>query len=586
MARPNSQNPPGAPEKASSSDWLKPVGTCIGLLIILAGSNLLWSGLSSTPGEKPFMDFIVGFALLGGAFGIIGVAWGWFDPSPPRAALKPWVFYGVGAVLTVFVPLFILHYGMCQIGGNDHAILVDVGWRLINGQTAYVDFPCTLPAEFVIGIKLAFQWFGVNWQSNVIVTALFAMVTFAWLLLLLAQLFGRSWATILWALALHAITVMVASFWWYNPTTYVSAVLYMFSATYWLRRPGEKIAMVSYGAALLLLATMKVNAAGVLIPLISALLFFSPRHRWKVVGISLGAFALFLLLLAINHLSFTGMLTGYLSVSQRGATISQFLQFMGPSTKRLVLTGTASLLLPVIVVLYQGRKALLRLASWIPVIAALNGVYGFLTNTDGKLVDMQPLLGALLLLAAELRGTVNPKEGPVFQMPVGWNRFLTLFCVVLGSIGLAQGMARERVKAIGIPLFFEYDGAKHTLTNGFFKGVQCGDIFDEMLKEEAEVMRREPSSTIWFGPRMQWGYAVFNKPSPLQQPVGWDSGLTMYPKSKEEYYFNSFLQSRPQLGILFKNDVSYFSKEEVQRIAQQYNVDQSFPLLTVLHLKQ
>ena len=67
--------------------------------------------------------------------------------------------------------------------------------------------------------------------------------------------------------------------------------------------------------------------------------------------------------------------------------------------------------------------------------------------------------------------------------------------------------------------FFEYNDSKHTLTDGFFKGLHCGDIFDEILKEEAEVLRREPSSTVWFCPRMQWGYAAFGRQSPLHEPV-------------------------------------------------------------------
>ncbi len=40
------------------------------------------------------------------------------------------------------------------------------------------------------------------------------------------------------------------------------------------------------------------------------------------------------------------------------------------------------------------------------------------------------------------------------------------------------------------------------------------------------------------------------------------------------------------LIILFKNDLAHYSQEEGQCMVQQYNVDQSFPLLTVLRLKQ
>jgi hypothetical protein len=156
---------------------------------------------------------------------------------------------------------------------------------------------------------------------------------------------------------------------------------------------------------------------------------------------------------------------------------------------------------------------------------------------------------------------------------------------VLGAGGLAQGFARDRVYSAGPMQFFEYDGSKHTLSDGFFKGVRCGDIFVEVLNEVGEVLRREPSSPVWFGPRMQWGYAAFAKPSPLHEPVIWEP-LTMFDKTREKFYFDQFLQSRRPLIILFKNDLAHYSQDEVQRIVQQYSVDQSFPLLTVLRLKQ
>jgi hypothetical protein len=655
MSPHNLQTPSTAPKTAPSTDWLKPAGTCFGVLLILAGLSLLWNRLGNRPvamhdvdfnvyglnyfwtfyysGIKAHADFITGVVLLGGAAGLIGVAWRWFDPAPPEAAMKPGLFYGIGAALAGFITLFILRYGMNHIGGNDHSLLVDVGWRLCNGQTAYVDFPCTTPVAFVLGAKFAFQWFGVYWLSTIEMTALFAVLTFAWSLFLLAQLFGRSGTTLLWAMALHAISLMLASFWWYNPITDVAAVLYTLSAMYWLRRPAEKIAVASYGAALLLLATMKPNVAGVLIAGISPVLFASSRHRWKVIWVSLGSFALFLVLLSINNLSFTGMLAAYQSVARRGASVVQFMLGFNSFEKRVALVMLASLLLPSVLVLsqgrqtllspgswipalallgglgwfmtnlqqkrvgeailflplflalYQGRKSLRSPEPWIPAIALLGGLYGFITNSEQKLVDMPPVLCAAILLVAELRSPVSPAAGPVFQMPVWWNRYFALVCVVLGTGGLAQGFARDRVKSAGPVQFFEWDDS-HTLTNGFFKGVHCGNILDEVIKEEEEAMRREPSSTVWFGPRMQWGYAAFAKPSPLRQPPIWDAGQTMYAQSKEEFYFNNFLQSRPQLVILFKNDISSYTHEEAQGMLRQYDVDQSFPLLTVLHLKK
>lgn len=627
----------------TSADWFKPVGTGVGLLIFMVGITKFWGGGTAAPGPGGHEDFITGAALLGGAAGIIGVAWGWFDASPPESAMKLGVFYGIGLALMAFIGLFILRCGMCQICGYNHSILVDFGWRLFKGQRAYVDFPCTVPVAFVLGPKFAFQWFGAYWKSIIDMTALFAMGTFAWSLFLLAQLFGRGWTTLLWAMTVQAISPMMASFWWYSPITDVTGALYALAAMYWLRRPTEKVAMISYGAALLLMATMKPNVAGVLIVGFSVILFVSPNHRWKALWVSLGSFALFVILLCLNHMSLFGMIAAYRSISARGGSLVPFLIDLNPLQQQLAMVEVASILVPVVVALSQGRQGLRSVGAWIPAVVMvggicfyicnidpvihpeetrwrkvegaaslvlpvimalypgrrslrsssvwigfvgmLGGLYGFLTNSEQKLIDLPPVLMGGLLLVTALRQPVSSNGGSLFQMPVRWNRYFCLVCVVLGAGGLAQGFARDEVYSAGPGQFFQYDGSTHTIASGFFKGLHCGDIFDEVLKEEAEVLRQAQSATVWFGPRMEWGYAAFDKESPLDEPVIWDR-LTMFDNTKEQLYLDHFLQSRRQVLILFKNDFCNYTQDEVRQFLQHYDVNQSFPLLTILILKK
>lgn len=545
--------------------------------------------------------------------------------------MKPALFYGIGGGLTVFVAWFILHYGMQQIGGFDDASLIETGWRLYKGQKAYVDFPLTTPVSYVLGSVWAFQWFGVNWRAIIDMMALFAAPTFLWSLFLMAQVFGRNWMSLLLALTVQIISPMMAAYWTYNPITAVAAVLYMLSATYWLRRPADKLALISYAAALALMATMKPNVAGIVIVGITAALFCSPAHRWKLVWISLGAAAFDLALLYANHLSFPGMIEGYRSVANRVSTLMPYLGKLSPREVGLAMLILTSILLPAVLLLARGRDATLSpfalvpalvLAAgyglflargqqrfvavsavfvplglavgighrslrapgpWIPIVTLLSGVYGFLSNSEQKLVDMPAVLVSAFLLTAELRGPAAAESGPILRLPLGWNRYFVLACMVFGVTGLAQGVARDRIRSIGPGRFFEYN-AQHTISGGFFKGVLCGDIFDEVLKEEANVLQQNPTADIWFGPRMQWGYAAFDKPSPLHEPVIWDP--TMYDRTKESFYFNNFLQNKHDLLILCKNDLSLYTRDEVRAIGQWYNIDQTHPLLTLLRLKK
>ena len=653
MPRANVHKLPTQPKVSQPAEWLKPAATALGVLLLLAGLEMLRQGITSAAPEndadfkayglnyawslyfggfKAHRDFIIGATLIGSAVALVTVSWGLFD-SKAKPSVKPSVFYGVAGAFAVFMTLFILHYGMHQIGGYDQSNLVDSSWRLLKRQTAYVDFPFTLPVMYTLGGKFAFQWFGVYWRAFVEMMALFAVPTFAWMLFLLAQLFGRNWTTLLWTVAIQIFAPMMAAYWTYNPITAISAVIFTLSATYWLHRPDEKIPLVSYGAALWLMATMKPNVAGILIPGVSFILFISPKHRWNLVWASLIAFAFFLLFLWVNNMSFFGTIAGYLSVAKRGASLVPFLIDLDPlekcmgvlvlvtillptslalsqgretkppviawipaiimlagfcvfaATKQNKPVGEATIFIPVAVALVLGRKSLRYIGPWIPTFVLLGGLYGFITNSEQKLVDMPPVLCAAILLAAEMRSPAFSAEGPVFAMPLWWNRYLALACVVLGVTGLAQGVARDRIQSIGPVQFFEWDDSHHTIPEGFFQGVHCGDVLNGVVEEVTVVIQRQPSATVWFGPRMQWGYAAYDKPSPHHEPVIWDP-QTMFNDAQRAIYFNNFLQNRRELLILFKNDLTHYEQDEVQQIAQRYSVDQSYPLLTVLRLKQ
>lgn len=596
----------------------------------MGGLLAVWRALDATPDAEPYFDLLKAAPWIGTGLGILGLELGFFEPSvlAPMTALK---FYTFGLSLSAFAGFFIVRCGMHQIGAYDHSVLVDVGWRLYQGQKPYIDFPCTLPVAFPLGVKFAFQWFGVSWRSIITMTALFSMGTFAWSLFLLAGLFGRGWTTLLWALMVQVLSMMLASFWWYNPITAVSAVLYMLSALYWLRRPRNNASMISYGASLLLMATMKANDAAIMIPGFSVILFGSSHHRWKTLGVSLVSFAIFWVLLSLNHFNFFSLLNAYWSVSPRGVSLVPFLANLTPDEQRvaiLIVTsvtlpavaalsqvqcglrsiigwipilamilgvllfvantdrkwlGAAAITLPVALSLVVGSRTLRSPGVWIGVVALFGGLYGFLTNAEQKLIDLPPVLVAALLMVAELRATRSAKEA-IFQMPSRWNRYFCLVCVVLGFLGLAQGYERVRVRTIGSGRFFQFNDFKYTIQNGFFKGVHCGDVFYNVLKDVKELLRCERSATIYFGGGMGWAYAAFDLPSPTGEPIIWDR-LTMFDPSKEEFYFDHLLHQRHQIMVFFHQDLDSFPDGEKDRLLSQYKIDQSYRYLTLLRLK-
>jgi hypothetical protein len=553
----------------------------ISLVLCAAGLATLWAGITHPASEQQFQDFIAGAVALGIGAATLAAMEGWFDMTP---TMSPRAYYGSGAAVAALIWVFIKYYGMYEIGGGNDAHLVDIAWRTYHGQVPYADFPLPYPVFFILGAKFSFQWFGVYWSSFVTMTALFAVVTFAWSLVLLSGVTGRNWFSLLLAAAGQITANMSICFWWYNNIGTVACVLYVLSAELWLRRPNSFAAALSYCLSLVLVAGMKSNTAGPLIVLISAFLIIKSQRRMATAGLSVMAYGVFSFILKLNGISQVLMIKNYLSVAHRALTLSRFLRVIGWVEGTGFAVAACAIALPALYLLCRNWKKISP-NLFIPAMAFVAGVYGYVTNCDWW-VDLTLMLFGFALIVDKLRSVLwnrNMMEDKLRSLL--WNRCVTWLCVVLSVAGIAQGICRERVKTCGLPLFFEYDGSKHVIKDGFFGGLYCGNIFAEILREESIVLQKSGTNTVWFGPIMEWGYAAFNLPSPPMQPVLFDPG-ELFAKSDEEMYFDRFMDSHFETLIFFKDFFMNYSQQQLSRIGMAYDVDDSFHTLTVAHLKQ
>ena len=233
-----------------------------------------------------------------------------------QAARVYWLaLTSVTALLGACVWLF----GNRHFGAVDQSLAIDVGWRLVRGQQPYRDFFCTLPPGFFLPPKWAFQLLGVSWSSLVILTAAFAVITFVWQALLLRKLLDHQLASLAVATAFQSLAIVIASFWWYNPITTASGVIYLLSALVLLRGAPRFLPLLSYTASLVLLASVKPNVAALLIVFGTLILLTSKVHRLSVLASSAIAFASFVGILWLQSLSLTDLLRSYLSIAGRGA---------------------------------------------------------------------------------------------------------------------------------------------------------------------------------------------------------------------------------------------------------------------------
>ncbi|MGB8931219.1 MAG: hypothetical protein WCC48_08235, partial [Anaeromyxobacteraceae bacterium] len=327
------------------------------------------------------------------------------------ARRRAWSGAAWGAVLAAAgaCAALIWAFGHRHLGGFDHGALVELCWRVAGGQRPVTDFPSTLPVGFVLACGYAFRLFGVSWSSVVALQAVFAAVTLVWSYALLLRITRAPLRSLLIALAIQASGDVVTSYWWYNPaTTTLGAVFFLSAAAFW-REPRARPLLASYLAALVFLAGMKPNVAGVLVLGVSALLFLSPEHRARVVALSAAGLALFSGWLFAEGLRLPDVIRGYLSISGRGFSFDQFLQDLSRPERAAALLLLAASLLPWLARLRRsdGDARGRRLA----LAAVLAGLYGFVTNGEHKLVDV-PLLLLALWWAGECDAPPEPSRDP------------------------------------------------------------------------------------------------------------------------------------------------------------------------------
>ncbi len=504
------------------------------IVFLSAAAALLVSAFFCPPGIVRHRWIILAAGSSGCALGIVLAR-----RSLPRIA--EWTWPVLMAASTLSIGAIILWCGMRQFGGFDHSALIDPAWRIVCGQQPFRDFPCPLPPAFYLGAAWAFELFGVQWHSLVLATALFAGGTFLWSVFLLRQLGATRRETLALGCYLQASTTVLASYWWYNVITPVTAALFLLSALLWLRRPASRLAQGSYAVSLMLLAAMKPNMAGLLIAGISVAMLLSPPHRWRAVALSGAAAAGFLLGLKLCGLQPADILDGYSGIASRGFSLEQFLQGMPWNEKVFSLAAALLATAPLAMPSAWRRPDVFQLAALTAVVA---GMYGFVTNGENKLMDLP------LMLLGTWFFTASSPDAPRLRPRI------ILLAAMLAGWGIGEALVRHRVMSIGLGSFFDFIECPEPISEGFFAGMHVSPVFAAVEKETAEAVLRANGRAIWFGPRMQWAYAAFRLTPPVYQPSWWHSGVS-YAKDQESEMIENWKKHRFARLVFYFNDRTY-----------------------------
>ena len=501
--------------------------------------------------------------LLGAAFATLGKKWD--------------VKYAPAGVILIcsYISIFIVHEGRHQFGGFDFGIVIDTGWRLLQGQRLYSDFIGPTPPGFSLGIKYAYQLFGLSWNANLYLSAIFASGTMIWIYWLLRRLGLQILPALGIAFAVEAETMLLLSFWWYNNTALVMAAVFLLACLLFLRQPTSRGVQLSFVCSLATLAIMKPNVAGVAIACSIALLLTTYRRPRQLLLLLACAVLLVWLVLIVNHIGLRVMLEAYREANSNRGGFSAFgFQQMGPVDRSLAIGITAALFISSFWQIAKGGQSLgksklnaLSLSLFL-FTALLTSGYAIRTNGEFWLVELPPLfvVGAYLCY------------GPSQKSALASRFFTSVVCACV-AVGLFLGIVRFRVFTIGPRQFYQWTDNENQINEGFLKDVRVGAPMIKMEQEIGTAVHSNPGP-YFFGPRIDFNYAVQHLQSPDHLPAWWHPGVSFSSQRIPEL-LHKWESHKFETLIFLKSDYTFYPRTFIDLIGRDYVRDDHFSTITV-----
>jgi hypothetical protein len=468
---------------------------------------------------------------------------------------------------------FILNYGRRQFGGADFSVLIDSGWRLVQGQVPYRDFFTTLPPGFYLGIKYAFLAFGVSWQAILWAAALYACGTFLWIYHLLAEILESGPIAFFGAIVIECAAMLTVSYWWYNNVTMIAATVFFLSCLLYIKKETGLWPQVSYVASLAMLGTMKPNVAFLTAAAGVVFSFFAVSRKGRLLMLTVLAIGANVAGMAANHVNAAGLIGSYLvAAAGRGFTTIGFQIMNGPDQVRFVICALF-LASPLVVWRPQllaalGHAKYREVARLLLLLCGpLISVFAVSTNMEWQDVDW-PIFIAFGLVLFGVTWPHNQSR---------WARPYFCFLLALAISGLYVGEMRYRVRLVGD--FYTPRGELVTPDAPFFRNMQVGTVVSDGAAQTQKVLAR-CARPVFFGPRMEYGYAAFGLPSPMHLPVWWHPGTSF--ALKDEPAIRKTWRDQCFATLIFsKNDATNYSTEFKQELAALYQRYEAASAITV-----
>ncbi len=484
-----------------------------------------------------------------------------------RLLARPLTWRSAVVVVSVGLGTLCVTFGNRHFGGYDLSVLVDVAWRYARGQRPYSDFICTLPPAFFVPPGLVFRVFGPSWDSLLALHALLTAAVTAVTCVLLDRLGVPRWLALLLSVATQVISPALTAHWWHSVQAQQAGLVYVLATLLLARAPHRPGRLALYAASLAALLATKVNLVAVLLLVVAPVALWTPSWR-RVLLVHAAAITLLASALVAAGVSPVGMLAAYRAIAGRSLP-----RFGFPPESLLgwhyafVALATALASWSAVVCWRRGEHR--------TVLICLGGVasalYAMATNWDTRFNDYPLALFSVTFLAwTATNGEEGQRRRLIPSIALLW------VCI---TVGLVLGHARHRNRHVGYATFFEWNYQAGTIDHPFFAHLRAGPRLHRVVRSADRLLAAE-QGTVFFGPRLEFMYAMFERPSPRGLPIWWHAG-TSFPLADTALVADRWSRARFDLLVFLRDDDSRMPAEVIDRIRRDHVRDQGDPELTV-----
>ena len=472
-----------------------------------------------------------------------------------------------GFSLIILSSLLALYFVKYQFGGYDLSPIIDLSWRLKNGEIPGQDFINTMPLIIILLLKLNIfehlSWFDLTFLNIIaVIVTYFSLGIFD-------DIFDYSVLYSFFVPLVLCIPLVFTNHIWHSSISQYIAIIFVFTIYISLQKK-NKIGFIHFTlififSALMVTAKQNVSAPFIFATIIYTALIKNSNKFSLLSGIIFGAISGILFVKYIFNMSFYALFYSYYAVVSRGKPTKEMLE--------IVFSGTTNQFLVIIILLLCGvlsmtiKKSIFNKSYSYLVLCSFISFVPFITDWDSKFNNISLILFiACLFLCHPEVGIFNKNNNKYPEFIVVLKAFIISLFVFIYSAAIYGGYSRERMKAVGP--FYQIP-ANLEIKDGYFNGLVTGQDLFIILKEIKIIKSQFPKEKIFFGPRIEFGYLLTKSKSPERMPLWWHPG-TSYLIEDQNKIVDDFVKNNFDVLVFFRSDRTRMPYEILNFIESKY----------------